>query len=169
MNCSRCGSLISGDGRFCSECGAPIDFSSGYTASQAVLPNKANTAAILGFIFSIVAVCLCFIPIPFLSVAFGVAGLIISVVGLIKKNVCSKGGGLAVPGLIVAIVSIVIGIAMSIAVLSYISKHNSSLRSASTVTQTIGNIKYDVPDSWTSDESDKRINIFPIEVIRTPF
>lgn len=183
MFCGKCGSTIPDGNVFCSKCGAPISDSSEQLSEQSVTQpvqvapvittqpatmGKANVAATIGFIFSVIGLCLSFIP--YVGLALGVVGLILSIVGISKKRSCGRGGGLAITGLILSIVALLIGTAMTTSLNSYLKRAETAYNSIQqqsanpsmvTSTQTMGNIKYEVPSSWHTKESDKYKYFYP--------
>lgn len=92
MKCKRCGSMIPNGTNACPNCGTPV-------------PRK-NTAAVIGFIFGIVGLLLCWIPL--LGLLGVITGLVLSLIGVTKKNASSK--GMAIAGISLSSVGILIGI-----------------------------------------------------------
>lgn len=121
MFCSHCGKEIDDRAVVCVYCGVPT-VNMANTPSNTVNPNaqqevyekKSNPCAITGFVLAIVGAVLgMFFYIPFryntgavmlfMGFAFmlGIAGLVLSIVGLVKSKKCRSGKGLALAGTIV--------------------------------------------------------------------
>ena len=100
MFCGKCGSSIPDGNSFCGKCGAPISNPSIQTSTQPItqpvqvvpitiepqsMPvKKTNSAAITGFVFGIVGICLCLVP--YVGFVCGLIGLVLSIVGITKKK-----------------------------------------------------------------------------------
>ncbi len=138
MFCGKCGSSIPDGNSFCGKCGAPISNPSIQTSTQPItqpvqvvpitiepqsMPvKKTNSAAITGFVFGIVGICLCLVP--YVGFVCGLIGLVLSIVGITKKKECGKGGGLAVTGLLLSIIGAFIGLCMIVGTMA-MSKNNA--------------------------------------------
>lgn len=123
MYCSSCGSLIKDGQSFCPNCGTPVtqpvqpvqSVPPVQTAPQPVVQpvpqpaavpevpvKKSRGLAIAGFILGISAVAFCFIIfVNLVSIFEGLAGAILSILGLVKKN--GKLKAMAVIGLILSV------------------------------------------------------------------
>ncbi|MCQ2387512.1 MAG: zinc-ribbon domain-containing protein [Clostridia bacterium] len=91
MYCSHCGKEIDDDAVICPKCGCKVGKN-----------KESNVMGLLGFIFSLVA--LFSAGIPFIS--FGIAGLVLSIIGMVNAKKKSLKKGLAITGLVLSIISI---------------------------------------------------------------
>lgn len=128
MYCSSCGSMIKDGQSYCACCGAPVTApfqpvpqpvvqhvqptyyqpvpQEPYAASE-VPVKKSKGLAIAGFILGISAVAFCFIIfVNLVSIFEGLAGAILSILGLVKKN--GKLKALAVIGLILSVFAMLV-------------------------------------------------------------
>ena len=112
MYCSSCGSMIKDGQSFCASCGAPVTapVQPAYYQPAPQVPyavpvapvKKSKGLAIAGFILGISAVAFCFIIfVNLVSIFEGLAGAILSILGLVKKN--GKLKAMAVIGLILSV------------------------------------------------------------------
>ncbi len=124
MYCSSCGSLIRDGQSFCPNCGTPVQtapqpavqpvpqpavqpvYYQSVPPMPAAVPEapvkKSKGLAIAGFILGISAVAFCFIIfVNLVSIFEGLAGAILSILGLVKKN--GKLKAMAVIGLILSV------------------------------------------------------------------
>ena len=143
MFCGKCGSTIPDGNVFCSNCGASINDSSEQSSAQQSTQSvqtvpvimvtqpttKANAAAITGFVFGIVAFCLCLIP--YVGLVLGLVGLVLSIVGINKKKECGRGGGLAITGLLLSIIGLFMGAVMILGIGTYLNKAQEASASQS--------------------------------------
>lgn len=177
MFCGKCGCNIPDGNSFCANCGTQISDSSvqeyGKYATQPVQPvqvimvtrpnsaNRPNGVAIVGLVFGIIAICLCWIP--YLGVALGVVGLILSIIGICKIKDCGSGAGQSITGLILSVISLLVGVFMTLGMKAYLNTAQEAYESIiqestntniETRTQRIGSIIFEVPSSWEYSESD---------------
>lgn len=123
MYCSSCGSMIKDGQSYCASCGAPVTapfqpapqpvvqqvqpaYYQPVPQTPAAVPDapvkKSRGFAIAGFILGISAVAFCFIIfVNLVSIFEGLAGAILSILGLVKKN--GKLKAMAVIGLILSV------------------------------------------------------------------
>lgn len=115
MFCTNCGKEIPNGSAFCQECGAaqsggasPVSNAGGYvnpTGQPVVQKVPYNTMCIVGLVISGISLLLNFWGLV------GIAGTIVSVVGLISCNQKNENGrGLAVIGIIIGAFSIIYGV-----------------------------------------------------------
>lgn len=184
MFCGKCGANIPEGNTFCSVCGAPINYPSEQTTVQAtskpiqtvpvIMVNqpapvkKTNGAAIAGLVFGIIALCLCWVP--YVGVGLGFVGFILSIIGISMISNCNSGAGSSITGLILSIVGVIIGLILTLSMKAYLSRANAAYESVkqqsatlsiSGGTQKIGKITYEVPSSWSHDESDNYYYFYP--------
>lgn len=184
MFCGKCGANIPDGNTFCSICGAPINYSSDQSVVQAtpqpiqaipvIMVNhptparKTNGAAIAGLVFGIVTLFLCWVP--YVGVGIGIIGFILSIIGISMISKCNSGGGPAITGLILSVVGVLIGLIFTLSLKAYLDRANaayesvqqqSSTISIATSTQNIGQITFEVPSSWSYDESDNYQYFYP--------
>ena len=113
MFCSKCGKEINTNAMICVHCGCLLD---GYTLEQLNNPTvqspvgqvpvekkKSNVCAIVGFVLSLVGFFLGY----YLYVVL-IAGLVLSIVGLVQSKKLENGNGLAIAGLIISAVGLAI-------------------------------------------------------------
>lgn len=83
-------------------------------ATEFPVAKRSNGIGTAGFVCSLIALCICWIPIvgQILGWILNTLGLIFSIVGVAKKNVKK---GLAIAGLIIACVTILILIIVAVA------------------------------------------------------
>lgn len=123
MYCSSCGSMIKDGQSYCASCGAPVTapfqpapqpvvqqvqpaYYQPVPQMPAAVPDapvkESRGFAIAGFILGISAVAFCFIIfVNLVSIFEGLAGAILSILGLVKKN--GKLKAMAVIGLILSV------------------------------------------------------------------
>lgn len=118
MNCKQCGSFIPDGMSSCPTCGTPV--------------IRNNPLALVGMILGIVALVLCWIP--YLGFLIAVAGLVLSIIGITKKN--TNGKGKAIAGIICAGIALLIASLMTSAVSKSTSKTNNSQPSSNAVVTT---------------------------------
>lgn len=118
MYCTKCGAQVRDGDKFCPSCGAALNSSPAYIDPfepqtnynpppvqqpqnqwQQTAPTEENSMAILGFIFAFI---------------FPIVGLILSIMGLKKRQY----HGLAVAGVVISIITIVICVIVAIAVIA---------------------------------------------------
>ena len=110
--CKYCGSEMYDEALICMKCGCPA--SSPVTEVEVNRP-KLNVLALLGFIFSLVGSFVSFLLLVagsdsatgafLLGLPFGIAGLVCSIIGLVKvKRKGQRGKGFAIAGLVVGAV-----------------------------------------------------------------
>ena len=176
MFCGKCGSAIPDGNSFCGKCGTPIpDFPKQFSeqvnqqsvqqvpvimVAQPVPVVKSNSAAIVGLIFGIIGLCLCWVP--FVWAVLGVIGLILSVVGVCKINECHSGTGSAVTGLVFSFIGVIVGAVLAVGLNTYLNKaqtaydkdsHKSAKPNIEMSIQNICDIRYEAPSSWNYRES----------------
>lgn len=163
MYCGKCGASIPDGDIFCSKCGAPISVSSELSSEQLITQTvlttpdivmaqpttKTNGVAITGFVFGIVAAVLCWVP--FFGMMLGIVGFVLSLIGLKVKKDRGSGGGLAVSGLILSIIG-ALWLSLMLGIASYTKKAEAANKIPNKEQQ-IGNITYEVPESWAYEES----------------
>ena len=94
--CRNCEAQISDKAAICVHCGVSTSFST----------KRSGVPGVLGFIFSLAGI---FLPIPVLDVMISIAGLVLSIVGMIGNR---RYRGLAIAGLVISIFSIIGGIVL---------------------------------------------------------
>ena len=184
MYCGKCGSIIPNGNTFCSKCGSPINDPSAqplvqpYAQPVQTIPvimvnqpepvKKSNSAAVSGLAFGIVALALCWIP--YVGVVFSIVGFILSIVGITKIRDCNSGNGSAITGLVLSIIGAILGLFMTLSFGAYINRAKASYNSVqqqsnksivTTNSHNIGNIKFEVPSSWSCNESDTYKYYYP--------
>lgn len=88
MYCRNCGQEIDDNADVCIHCGTAV--------KKEVANNHSNTIALVGFV---------------LSFFITIAGLICSIIGLVKSKECGgKGRGFAIAGIIISVATMVISI-----------------------------------------------------------
>ncbi len=101
MFCKNCGQTIDNNADFCNHCGAAVN-----KQVQQQESNETNTIAIVGFV---------------LSFFITIAGLICSIIGLVKSNEYGgKGKGLAIAGIIISVVFMILSIVLYVTVINNI-------------------------------------------------
>lgn len=135
MFCGKCGSPIKDGNSFCSNCGAPISDSLDLSSTQPdakptqtvpvvmmtqpVPAKSANGVAIAGFILGLISFILCWVP--GLGMILGIVGLVLSIVGSKRKNVCGSGGVLAGLGIVFSIIG-TFGLILTLGINTYTRK-----------------------------------------------
>jgi len=113
MICNHCGQELQDDSVFCTNCGNKItaqptqEVSCEPQQTTQPAPAKRNVFVKLAFIFSIVGLCLCWIP--YLGVTISEAALALSIVGLVLKKKFTLGTEKAKTALTLSIVGLVLG------------------------------------------------------------
>lgn len=118
MNCKQCGSFIPDGMPSCPTCGTPV--------------IRNNPLALVGMILGIVALVLCWIP--YLGFLIAVAGLVLSIIGVTKKN--TNGKGKAIAGIICAGIALLVASLMTSAVSKSANKSNDTKPSSNAVVAT---------------------------------
>lgn len=142
--CASCGSMLADDTKFCPKCGAPAESAlqvpqqpaagAGYVqpgqgaAPQnmppygygAPVPAQApqkpmNGIGLAGMIFGIFTYIFCWVPV--FGLILGLVGVILSGVGLGRRERCSL-NGFAIAGLVLSILGLVVALIMTIVVLA---------------------------------------------------
>lgn len=106
--CRYCGSEMMDEAVVCVKCGCPVNQT---TATVEVANNKLPPVVLVGFIMSMVSAFLSVLlftgveELYFLGIPFAVAGLVCSIIGLVKvKRNGLRGKGFAIAGLVVGAV-----------------------------------------------------------------
>lgn len=124
MYCSSCGSLINEGQSFCANCGAPVPKPEAQPVAQPVAqvaqpkpyaasghPKQSNGTAITAFILGIVTLSFAWVIfVNAFSVFTGLAGIILAIISLTKKNCKLK--PMAIIGLIACAIGMVYSILM---------------------------------------------------------
>lgn len=106
MFCKHCGKEIDDKAMVCPNCGVGTDNIAAMARTSEENVSKANPCAIIGFIFSLVAVIFTFIVFVY-WVAFAV-GFVLSIIGLVKAKKLNSGRGLAIAGIVICCLSVLI-------------------------------------------------------------
>ena len=117
MYCSSCGSLINEGQSFCANCGAPAPKPAAQPVAQpqpyaaSGHPKQSNGTAITAFILGIVTLSFAWVIfVNAFSVFTGLAGIILAIISLTKKNCKLK--PMAIIGLIACAIGMVYSILM---------------------------------------------------------
>ena len=124
MFCSKCGSSINDSSDFCSNCGAPVTktveqslqyHSQPVTVQQPIIltqaqPLRENGFAIAGLLLSIVSLVVAVSQIKYVSILFPLSALVLSIIGVCRKN--SKRKGMAIAGIIISAHVLLIAISL---------------------------------------------------------
>ena len=104
MFCKICGCEIPEGSTFCPRCGSDVETSEFVAQEQPAQVRKYSGKAIAGFVLSLVGILISAIP-------CGIAGIILSVLGMKETGANGKKGkGLAIAGLAVSIFDIISGV-----------------------------------------------------------
>ena len=134
--CASCGGMLEDNYNVCPFCGAnvgnePAAQNGGYDPqvnapqnaapqSYAAVPAPAvqkptNSMGIAGMVIGILSYCFCWVPV--LGLILGLIGVILSGVGMSRKERCRL-NGFAIAGLILSIIAMVLGLIMTIILLA---------------------------------------------------
>lgn len=97
MFCRNCGSNIDDKAVICPHCGVPTA-----NMQPPVPPRKTNVCAIVGFVLGLTGL----LGANLLFILPGIAGIVLSIIGLVKVKNLNSGTGLATAGLVISIISI---------------------------------------------------------------
>lgn len=108
--CSHCGAELTDDAVICLKCGCPAQAPTATVATQ----PKLNTLALVGFIFSLVSGTVSLLMLMasdsssgafVIGLPFAIAGLVCSIIGLVKtRRNNERGKGFAITGIVVSAV-----------------------------------------------------------------
>lgn len=116
MFCKNCGKEIDDKAMVCPNCGVGTDNLSVMTDKGENTNRKANPCAIIGFIFSLIAMLSTFIVFVY-WVAFA-AGLVLSIIGYVKAKKLNSGKGLAIAGIVLCSVSVLLWVLVFFVILA---------------------------------------------------
>ncbi len=134
MNCKHCGALIPDGYPACPECGEQV--------------LRRNGVAVAGMILGIVALVFCWVP--YLGLILAVLGLVLSLVGVCKKNTAGKGKGIV--GTVLAGIALMVAFIITLALSGSSSASGSGSSSGGNSVAATSTVKDEATTTTTSED-----------------